>query len=169
MRKLIIVVASLLVVVLFILQGFQQTYPLPEPENNRTSTATGEGIEDAMDAIYFDVTILGVKKATLEGLQSDFGVETSCLSAAYGRYTDGRFGIADVIMVVPKPGQETAARDLLLTIRNSRTALFTNYDIYGASELAENGVIYTLGDYYVLLMIKDADHVRELLEQYIPV
>ena len=104
-----------------------------------------------------------------ERLQSDFGVETSCLSAAYGRYTDGRFGIADVIMVVPKPGQETAARDLLLTIRNSRTALFTNYDIYGASELAENGVIYTLGDYYVLLMIKDADHVRELLEQYIPV
>ena len=168
MRKLIIVVASLLVVVLLILQGFQQTYPLPEPENNRTSTATGEGIEDAMDAIYFDVTILGVKKATLEGLQSDFGVETSCLSAAYGRYTDGRFGIADVIMVVPKPGQETAARDLLLTIRNSRTALFTNYDIYGASELAENGVIYTLGDYYVLLMIKDADHVRELLEQYLP-
>ena len=166
MRKLIIVVASLLVVVLLILQGFQQTYPLPEPENNRTSTATGEGIEDAMDAIYFDVTILGVKKATLEGLQSDFGVETSCLSAAYGRYTDGRFGIADVIMVVPKPGQETAARDLLLTIR---TALFTNYDIYGASELAENGVIYTLGDYYVLLMIKDTDHVRELLEQYIPV
>ena len=169
MRKLIIVVASLLVVVLLILQGFQQTYPLPEPENNRTSTATGEGIEDAMDAIYFDVTILGVKKATLERLQSDFGVETSCLSAAYGRYTDGRFGIADVIMVVPKPGQETAARDLLLTIRNSRTALFTNYDIYGASELAENGVIYTLGDYYVLLMIKDTDHVRELLEQYIPV
>ena len=40
--------------------------------------------------------------------------------------------------------------------------------IYGASELAENGVIYTLGDYYVLLMINDTDHVRELLEQYIP-
>ena len=50
MRKLIIVVASLLVVVLFILQGFQQTHPLPEPENTRL-TATGEGIEDALDAI----------------------------------------------------------------------------------------------------------------------
>ena len=51
MRKLIIVVASLLVVVLFILQGFQQTHPLPEPDNNRQSTATGEGIGDALDAI----------------------------------------------------------------------------------------------------------------------
>ena len=168
MRKLIIVVASLLVVVLFILQGFQQTHPLPEPDNNRQSTATGEGIADALDAIYFDVSIMGVQDATAERLASDFGVDTSCLSAVYGRYTDGRFGIADVILVVPKPGQEAAARDLLVTIRTSRAGLFANYDIYGASELAEIGVIYTLGDYYVLLMINDTDHVRELLEQYIP-
>ena len=49
MRKLIIVVASLLVVVLLILQGFQQTYPLPEPENNRTSTATGEASVSAWE------------------------------------------------------------------------------------------------------------------------
>lgn len=169
MRKLIIVVASLLVVVvLFILQGFQQTHPLPEPDNNRQSTATGEGIADALDAIYFDVSIMGVQDATAERLASDFGVDTSCLSAVYGRYTDGRFGIADVILVVPKPGQEASARNLLVTIRTSRAGLFANYDIYGASELAENGVIYTLGDYYVLLMINDTDHVRELLEQYIP-
>ena len=51
MRKLIIVVASLVVLVLFIFQGFQQTYPLPEPETGRQSTATGEGIADALDAI----------------------------------------------------------------------------------------------------------------------
>ena len=118
MRKLIIVVASLLVVVLFILQGFQQTHPLPD--NNRQSTATGEGIADALDAIYFDVSIMGVQDATAERLASDFGVDTSCLSAVYGRYTDGRFGIADVILVVPKPGQEASARDLLVTIRTSR-------------------------------------------------
>lgn len=90
MRKLIIVVASLLVVVLFILQGFQQTHPLPEPDNNRQSTATSEGIADALDAIYFDVSIMGVQDATAERLASDFGVDTSCLSAVYGRYTDGR-------------------------------------------------------------------------------
>lgn len=166
MRKLIIVVASLLVVVLFILQGFQQTHPLPEPENTRL-IATGEGIEDALDAIYFDVPIMGVQNATAERLAADFGVDTSCLSAVYGRYTDGRFGIADVIIVVPKPGEEGAARDLLVTVRTSRAAHFANYDIYGAGELAENGVIYTLDDYTVLLMINNTEHVRELLEQYI--
>lgn len=166
MRKLIIVVASLLVVVLFILQGFQQTHPLPEPENTRL-TATGEGIEDALDAIYFDVPIMGVQNATAERLAADFGVDTSCLSAVYGRYTDGRFGIADVIIVVPKPGEEGAARDLLVTVRTSRADHFANYDIYGAGELAENGVIYTLDDYTVLLMINNTEHVRELLEQYI--
>ena len=166
MRKLIIVVASLLVVVLFILQGCQHTHPLPEPENTRL-TATGEGIEDALDAIYFDVPIMGVQNATAERLAADFGVDTSCLSAVYGRYTDGRFGIADVIIVVPKPGEEGAARDLLVTVRTSRAAHFANYDIYGAGELAENGVIYTLDDYTVLLMINNTEHVRELLEQYI--
>ena len=168
MRKLIVVVAALLVVVLLILQGFRQTYPLPEPQDARQTTATGEGIEDALDAIYYDVSILGVQDATAERLETDFGVDTDCLSAVYGRYTDGRFGIADVIIVVPKPGEESAARDLLVTVRASRTALFANYDIYGASSLAENGVIYTLGDYYVLLMIDNTDHVRELLEQYVP-
>ena len=169
MRKLIIVVASLVVLVLFIFQGFQQTYPLPEPETGRQSTATGEGIADALDAIYLNVSILGVQDATAERLEADFGVDTSCLSAVYGRYTDGRFGIADVILVVPKAGQETAARDLLVTIRSSRASLFSNYDIYGSSELAQNGVIYTLGDYHVLLMIDNTEEVRELLEQYIPV
>lgn len=109
MRKLIIVVASLLVVVLFILQGFQQTHPLPEPDNNRQSTATSEGIADALDAIYFDVSIMGVQDATAERLASDFGVDTSCLSAVYGRYTDGRFGIADVILVVQSRGRKPSA------------------------------------------------------------
>ena len=169
MRKLIIVVASLVVLLLFIFQGFQQTYPLPEPETGRQSTATGEGIADALDAIYFNVPILGVQAATAERLEADFGVDPSCLSAVYGRYTDGRFGIADVILVVPKAGQETAARDLLVTIRSSRASLFSNYDIYGSSELAQNGVIHTLGDYHVLLMIDNTEEVRELLEQYIPV
>ena len=40
---------------------------------------------------------------------------------------------------------EAFARDLLVTIRTSRAGLFANYDIYGATELAENGVIYTFG------------------------
>ncbi len=110
---------------------------------------------------------MGVQNATAERLAADFGVDTSCLSAVYGRYTDGRFGIADVIIVVPKPGEDGAARDLLVTVRTSRAAHFANYDIYGAGELAENGVIYTLDDYTVLLMINNTEHVRELLEQYI--
>ena len=110
-----------------------------------------------------------MQDATADALEADFGVDTSCLSAVYGRSTDGRFGIADVILVVPKAGQETAARDLLVTIRSSRASLFSNYDIYGSSELAQNGVIYTLGDYHVLLMIDNTEEVRELLEQYIPV
>ena len=160
--------ASLLVVVLFILQGFQQTHPLPEPDNNRQSTATGEGDRGCPDAIYFDVSIMGVQDATAERLASDFGVDTSCLSAVYGRYTDGRFGIADVILVVPKPGQEASARDPLVTIRTSRAGPLPIMISTAPANWPKTGSSTPLGDYYVLLMINDTDHVRELLEQYIP-
>lgn len=76
-----------------------------------------------LDAIYFDVSIMGVQDATAEQLASDFGVDTSCLSAVYGRYTDGRFGIA-MSSWCAKAGQEASARDLLVTIRTSRGRSF---------------------------------------------
>jgi hypothetical protein len=112
MRKLIIVVASLMVLVLFIFQGFQQTFPVPETApGTESSEYTGEGIDAALNEIYYNVSIMGVEDATAERLASDFEIDTSCFSAVYGRYTNGRFGIADVIIVIPTPGEEAAARD----------------------------------------------------------
>jgi len=169
MRKLIIVVASLMVLVLFIFQGFQQIFPVPETTPDTESTEyTGEGITTALDEIYYHVSIMGVEDATAERLASDFGIDTSCFSAVYGRYTNGRFGIADVIIVIPTPGEEAAARDALVTIRSGRSNLFRNFNIYGASDLADSGVIYTHGDYLILLMIEDAEGVRETLDEYLP-
>lgn len=168
MRKLIIVVASMLVVVLFIFQGFRQTFPLPMVENSELDASTGQSISDALDAIYFNVSIMGVQEATRESISSDFGLDADLFSEVYGRYTDGRFGVADVFIVRPASGKESQARDALISIRTSRTSLFKNYNIYGASSIAENGVIYSRGDYLILLMIENSDSVRDTLASYIP-
>lgn len=168
MRKLIIVVLTMLVVVLFIFQGFRQLYPLPLAETAEFTSDSGQGVSDALDDIYYGVTIMGVQDATAESVAKDFGLDTSVFSELYGRYTDGRFGIADVFVVRPAYGKEAAARDALITIRTARTSLFKNFNIYGASELAEGGVIYSRGDYLILLMIENADSAREILNDHIP-
>ena len=168
MRKLIIVVASLLVVVLFILQGFQQTHPLPEPDNNRQSTATGEGIADALGCHLLRCFHHGGtgrhRRAAGLGFWGGYFLPFRRLRPLH------RWPVRHCRC---HPGGAKAGAGSLRprsaghhTHQPGRS--FANYDIYGASELAENGVIYTLGDYYVLLMINDTDHVRELLEQYIP-
>ena len=168
MRKLIIVVMSLLVVVLFIFQGFQQSYPLPQPEANMLGSSSGQSINDALNDIYYDVSIMGIQEATEESLAKDFGLDSSIFSEVYGRYTDGRFGIADVYIVRAAAGQEAAAREALITIRTARTSLFKNYNIYGASSLAEGGTIYSRGEYLILLMIDQSENVRATLNDYIP-
>lgn len=168
MRKLIIVVMSLLVVVLFIFQGFQQSYPLPQPEANVLGSSSGQSINDALNDIYYDVSIMGIQEATEESLAKDFGLDSSLFSEVYGRYTDGRFGIADVYIVRAAAGQEAAAREALITIRTARTSLFKNYNIYDASSLAEGGTIYSRGEYLILLMIDQSENVRATLNDYIP-
>lgn len=168
MRKLIIVVASLLVIVLFIFQGFQQTFPLPMSEKNELTSSSGQGINDALDSIYYNVTIMGLKEATAESLSKDFAVDESTFSEVYGRYSDGRFGVADVIIVRPASGKQAEAREVLTAIRTSRTNLFQNYNIYGASNIAANAVIYARGDYLVLLMIDNVEAVHSQLNESIP-
>lgn len=168
MRKLIIVVLTLLVVVLFIFQGFQQLFPLPLAETVELSSGSGQGINNALDDIYYNVNIMGVQEVTEEGLAKDFGLDTSVFSEIYGRYTDGRFGIADIFIVRPAHGKDAEARDALITIRTARTSLFKNFNIYGASELAEGGIIYSQGDYLILLMIDNSDNARTILNEHIP-
>ena len=46
-------------------------------------------------------------------------------------------------------------------------ALFQNFDIYNAYEIASNGVIFQRGNYYILLMIDDAESAQEIIERYI--
>ncbi|MPN32436.1 hypothetical protein SDC9_179914 [bioreactor metagenome] len=118
--------------------------------------------------IYFNVDMLGLKDVTPEDLELDFDVPRSIYSGAYGKYTDGRFGIADVIILQPRPGREDECREALQNVKLLRMDFFKKFDVYGAYDLAESGQVFYRGGYYILLMIEDSDQVRSILEQYIP-
>ena len=154
LQRLLLIFSCIILVILFALQGFQPQYRLP----------TSEQLEED----YFDVEIMGVQEATSEKLESEFGLDPSIWLSVHGRYTNGRFGIADVFMIRPRVGYEDEVREALETIKLSRMNLFRNFDVYNSLSIAENGSIYRRGDYYILLMIEDEERAREIISQYIP-
>ncbi len=170
MQKFLLIMACIIVTIIFALQGFAPRYSLPTADELESGgeEASADAPQQALAEIYFDVDIMGVEEATPQRLENDFGIDPSIYDSCAGRYTDGRFGIADVIMLSPRPGKEEEVREALQTIKLSRMSLFRNYDIYNSYELAENGSIFQRGDYYILTMIENEEAVREIIEAYIP-
>ena len=170
MQRLLLIFSCIILVILFALQGFQPQYQLPTSDElvEDTQYAESDGPEKALADIYFNVDILGVQEATSEKLVSEFGLDSSDWLSVHGRYTDGRFGIADVFIIRPRTGHEDNVREALETIKLSRMNLFKNFDVYDSYSLAENGSIYQRGDYYILLMIENEEDVRQIIRTYIP-
>ena len=170
MQRFVLALACIIVFIIFALQKFAPQYTLPSADDllgNSTEIST-KAPEQALAEIYFDVSIMGVEEATPQRLEDDFGIDPSIYYSCVGRYTDGRFGIADVIMLSPRPGCEDQVREALQTIKLARMNLFRNYDIYNAYQLAEDGTIFQRGDYYILTMIENDTAVRKIIETYIP-
>lgn len=171
MQKLLLAVAAAIVLILFSVQGFSRVYALPSSREiiAQTALAEGDAVESALTEIYFSVGVMGLKDATVQSLCDDFGLSADIFSAAYGKYTDGRFGIADVIIVQPAAGMEDEVRSALEKIRESRVNTFKNFDVYNSTEISQNGEIFQRGDYYILLMIDDMDAARAILERHLSV
>lgn len=171
MQRFFFLTCCLLVLILFALTGFQPAYPLPATQTEVYTAETfsdDEAIAQALVDIYYTVDVLGLKEVTIEGLENDFAINTDILTAAYGKYSDGRFGIADIIILLPQSGFEEEAREALQIIQTSRITFFKNFDVYDAYNLASQGTIFRQGDYYILTMIADSSSMRTILERYLP-
>lgn len=171
MQRFILLFACIIVFVMFALQGFAPKYIMPdltqtveETDVESSSAAPQKAIED----IYFNVSTMGVEDATPERLESEFGIDPDLYTGLWGRYSDGRFGAADVIIIEPRAGNEEDVREALQSIKLARMSLFKNYDIYNAYSLAENGSIVERGGYMILLMIDNLEEVQNSIEEHIP-
>ncbi len=163
MQRLVILIAVVIIFSLLILQGFSPIYKFPAYISAGTEAGTGVSPDTALNEIYFNISTIGIKTATVKSLESDFFVPTKSIQNVWGRYTDGRFGINDVIILLPKPGEYTAARQVLEDIKLARTEYFNNFDVYNAYSIASNGEIVEVGDYMILLMLEDNKKALEML------
>lgn len=170
MQRFIMLFACIIVAIMFALQGFQAKYILPSATSGQQQavTVTGAAPEKAIEDIYFNVSVMGVEDATATRLETDFNIDSNHYVGLWGKYSDGRFGAADVIIMQPRPGMEQAVKEDLQTIKLARMSLFKNYDIYNAYTLAENGTIIERGDYIILLMIDSKETITEIINTNIP-
>ncbi|MEG1875837.1 MAG: DUF4358 domain-containing protein, partial [Angelakisella sp.] len=153
MQRFILILTCIIVTVIFALQGFQPKYMLPavadDSEEVQTENSGAQAPQLAIDDIYFNVSVMGVEDATAERLEQDFGISPFLYTGVWGKYSDGRFGAADVIILQPRPGMEQDVREALQSIKLSRMSLFKNYDIYNAYATCENGSIVERGGYII--------------------
>ncbi len=129
---------------------------------------TGEGPAAALEAIYAANTTRGVADLSTTVLDEQFGVAPGLYLKAWGCYTENTYGIADVFIFRTMEGQQNALREALEQVKTNRIVETRSYDIYNSAEYAEEGQIFEVGDDYMcLIMIENADQVRETLEKYL--
>ncbi len=169
MQKFIIFFSLIIVIALFALQNFSSIYALPSAEEytvqDDVKNKTKNSLETVLNDIYFNISTIGVQEATAESLFTDFYIESTDYLEVWGKYTDGRFGIDDLIIMKPIPGKENKTIEALTNIKLARINHFRNYDIYNSYNTAVNGEIYQLGDYYILMMMNDPKTAKTILEE----
>ena len=134
-----------------------------EPQTEES--ISGEGPAAALEAIYETSDIRGVSTVNAVILDEQFGVTTDLYLKAWGRYTDGTYGVADVFIFRMLQGQEDALRESLEQVKTNRIVECRNYDIYNSLECAESAQIFQVGEEYMcLVMIEDADGARDIIE-----
>ena len=122
----------------------------------------------ALAAVYETVDIMGIEPVDERVLEEKFFLEVDRLEEYYVRCSSGRFGLADVFILMPDADYLAKAREQLEQIKLMRAREFADYDIYDAHQIALDAVIYEQGGYLIMLMLPDNDAARKVIDQYIP-
>lgn len=160
-----LVIAAILLAVFFAdRQAAETMADLSETED----AISGEGPAAALEAIYETSDIRGVSTVNAVVLDEQFGITTDLYLRAWGRYTDGTYGIADVFIFRILEDHEDQLREALEQVKTNRIVECRDYDIYNSLACAEAAQIFQVGDSYMcMVMIEDADAARDILEDYL--
>ena len=166
---LVLLAAAVVVAAVVILSAVSNRQAITAMADSSSSEelVSGEGPEAALEAIYAQSEVRGVSALNSKILDEKFGVVPETYLKAWGRYSDGTYGIADVFIFRTVEGQKDALRESLEQVKTARIVETQNYDIYNSLEYAEEGQIFEAGDYMCLIMIENADQVRETLEDFL--
>lgn len=124
--------------------------------------------QQAVDKIYAEIDIRDITPLDDATLRDLLGFNLDEIEEYYGRYSSGRYGIADVYIIRPNEECFDSVRERLEQVRYSRISFTENYDILDSNKIAQNSKIFRYGSYLVLLMVEDLERAELLIEQYIP-
>lgn len=140
-----------------------------EPQEEASEEAAAADPEKALELIYEGFNQeMGLVTPSDEEVEDVVGLDLDSIDEYHIRYLNSDFGASDVYIVKPKEGMSDSVRDMLKKRQEVRIREFTDYDIYNSTEIAENSVLFSRGDYLILLMMEDNKSAREIIETYIP-
>lgn len=153
-----------------VLSGCSQTASETVQQPNEITVSASETPEPqkAIDEIYQNADTMGLYTGSDTILEDKFYIDPGLLEEYYVKYSNGRFGVADVFILKPKEDQLLQVRELLEQVKLSRVKEFENYDIHNSYQIAQDAEIFEQGDYLVMLMLEDNESARDIIDKYLP-
>ena len=122
----------------------------------------------ALKEIYDDVKIKDIQIGDNNFVKDILGLDSKDFSNYYIRKTDGKYGVADVYIIVPTEDNMEKVLKAYTAFRDSRALDFKNYNIYNSLEITQDARIFSRGKYAVMIMMENADEAEEIIMKYLP-
>lgn len=124
-------------------------------------------IDDVLDKIYENNTIAGIEKAKKEDMEDIFGFDMTYIDEYYVRYSAKNYGLSDIFVIKTDEDHQQDVFETLTKIKEDRVEQFQNYIIYDSLDIAKKAEIYTKGDYVIMIMVKNQDGAKVLLDNFL--
>lgn len=122
----------------------------------------------ALSKIYENIGVPEVHYAADSDLKERFMIDTALLEDYEVNYTTGRYGLANVFILKPVSDNMVKVRDALENVKLSCIKDYSHYDIYNASQIAQDATIFEQNGYIIMLMVENQEEARMIIDQYIP-
>ena len=140
-------------------------------ESGDTAIQTAETDEELLatviNEIYRNIDITSLSDATDTALKELFFINPEYVESYAIRYTDFKYGVADVVIVKPNPSYKQDILDAFESRKQSRISECKNYDIHNSYQIAQKAEIYERGGYLIMLMLEDNESAKKVIEKYI--
>jgi hypothetical protein len=170
-HKIILPVIAVLTVLLFAGCSFFFGTDAGSPGGEGTELREGVERADALGAIiaiYTSLEEYSIERLDEDAAEAILGIYPHEVAEIHAYYSSPKFTLADVIIIRPNAGERDEIRRKLLLFKESRIREFENYDILNAHRIARDAIIYDQGDYVILLMLKDTEAARAIVDGFIP-
>ena len=125
-------------------------------------------IRGAVNAIYASLENYKVRMLNPFEVNEYYGIGAEDIAEFTAFRSDPREGICDIMIIQPVSGSADRVRACLYAYQSDRITEFVNYNILSSYEIAQNAVVYDQGEYIIMLMFKDNEAVRAIIDDYIP-